>query len=151
MTFQEWVRKWKIGPGMNDNSPPIREFVEELAAATGSLSGYAESSKKSLKLMDERLYSGFDGTVGPGWVPILDRLAEDLVKLGWDRQLDQVKEKFGTLRFYIPVETDAMSDRIQQAEDESAKTCEECGKPGTLQGKGWLVTNCDECYKVRFK
>jgi len=151
MTFQEWVRKWRIGPGMNDNNPPIREFVEELASTTGSLSRYAEGSKKSLELMDEKLYSGFDGTVGPGWLPILDRLAEDLVKLGWDRDLHQVKEKFGTLRFYIGHETDEMSDRIRQAEDESEVICEECGEPGTLQGTGWVVTNCDDCYKVRFK
>lgn len=151
MTFQEWVRKWKIGPGMNDNNPPIRKFVEELAAATGSLSRYAEGSKKSLELMDEKLYSGFDGTVGPGWIPILDRLAEDLVKMGWDRDLHQVKEKFGTLRFYIGRTTDEMEARINQAENESAVTCEECGKTATLKGTGWVVTNCDDCYKVRFK
>lgn len=151
MTFQEWVRKWKVGPGMNDNNPSIRKFTEELAAATGSLSRYSEGSKESLILMDECLYSGFDGTVGPGWVPILDRLAEDLVAMGWDRDLHQVKEKFGTLRFYIGNSCQVMEERIDKAEDESAVTCEECGKPGTSRGGGWVVTNCDECYKTRFK
>jgi len=150
MTFQEWVRKWRIGPGMNDHNPRIREFVKELAANTGTLSRYSSGSKESIILMDEQLYSGFDGTVGPGWVPILDRLAEDLVKMGWDRDLNQVKEKFGTLRFYIGNSTDEMEKRIDQAEDETAVTCEECGDPATLKGRGWVVTNCDKCYQKRF-
>jgi hypothetical protein len=50
-------------------------------------------------------YSGVDGTVGEGWINILDRLAEDLVAMGWDRRLDQVKEKFGRLRFYVRTST----------------------------------------------
>jgi len=150
MTFQEWVRKWKIGPGMNDKNASCRKFLEELAVNDGKLVKFAKGSKESLALMDEQLYSGFDGTVGPGWIPILDRLAEDLIKMGWDRDLHQVKEKFGTLRFYVGAETDEMNKRINQAEDETAVTCEECGKPGTLHGKGWVVTNCDECYALRF-
>lgn len=90
-------------------------------------------------------YSGFDGYVGPGWLPILDRLADDLVKMGWDRELHQVKEKFGTLRFYIGHGTDAMFARIDQAEQESARTCEGCGAPGTARGGGWVKTLCDAC------
>lgn len=88
-------------------------------------------------------YSGFDGTVGDGWIGILDRLATDLVAMGWDRDLHQVKEKYGTLRFYVGVETPAMAERISQAEDESEVTCETCGAPGELRGHGWLYTACD--------
>jgi len=57
----------------------------------------------------------------------------------------QVKEKFGTLRFYMSGETDEMYKLISDAEDASAKTCEYCGKPGTLHTKGWWSTLCDEC------
>lgn len=147
MTFKEWVRKHRIGPGMNDNHPGARKFVEELATGEGKLGErFGESAKDQVSLMDEQLYSGFDGDVGPGWVPILDRLAEDLIKLGWDRDLHQVKEKFGTLRFYIGRDTPEIDKRIQQAEEESAVTCEECGKPGKLCGTGWVITLCEPCY-----
>ena len=92
------------------------------------------------------LYSGNDGAVGEGWVPILDRLAEDLVNMGWDRHLGQVKEKFGTLRFYIGQSTEEMLDRIDRASAETAITCEECGSPGKMRSGGWIVVRCDNCY-----
>lgn len=93
-----------------------------------------------------KLYSGIDGMVGEGWIGIIDRLAADLVALGWNRDLHQVKEKFGGLRFYIGVGTDAMHDRIDQSELESIKTCEVCGAPGKLResSTGWLNTRCQE-------
>lgn len=117
--FREWVLKHDIGPGMNDN----REKVKN--------------------------YSGFDGSVGDGWVPILDRLATDLIALGWDRDLHQVKEKFGGLRFYIGASTDEIDKRIKQAEAECWKTCEDCGNPGKRRGGGWIRVLCEGCEKKR--
>jgi hypothetical protein len=55
----------------------------------------------------------------------------------------QVKEKYGTLRFYC--NSTPMIDRfIQLAEELSAITCEECGKSGRL-GRigGYYCTRCD--------
>ncbi len=94
---------------------------------------------------DGGLYSGFGGSVGEGWLPILDRLAEDLVRMGWDRQLDQVKEKFGTLRFYLRASTAEMGERIDRAISESGRTCENCGAPGRRAGRGWIRTLCEPC------
>ena len=54
----------------------------------------------------------------------------------------QVKEKFGTLRFYMTGQTAEMDDIIGEATRKSAVTCEECGKPGRLRGHGWLYTAC---------
>lgn len=56
----------------------------------------------------------------------------------------QVKEKYGTLRFYMSSEDETMSKIIATAESESATTCEVCGKPGELFGTLWLSTVCDE-------
>lgn len=61
----------------------------------------------------------------------------------------QVKEKFGTLRFYMTCETDEMDKLIQEAEHLSAVTCEECGEPGELRGTSWLTTLCDSCSTKR--
>lgn len=42
----------------------------------------------------------------------------------------QVKEKYGSLRFYMTCATNEMSDLIYQAEEESENTCETCGALG---------------------
>jgi len=81
--------------------------------------------------------------VGEGWRPMVLKLYDDLVELGWNRQLYQVKEKWGGLRFYIGAATGAAHDRIEQAEEESYKTCEECGAPGRVRSTGWVKTLCD--------
>lgn len=82
--------------------------------------------------------------VGGGWCDIVNRLIDDLLAIGWDGQIYQVKEKFGGLRFYIGEGTKEIFDRIDQAEEESERTCEQCGKPGVLREGGWLKTLCDE-------
>jgi hypothetical protein len=57
--------------------------------------------------------------------------------------LDQVKEKFGTLRFYYTGGDDEISGMVRMAESMSGVTCEECGSPGETKGNGWLVTLCE--------
>jgi hypothetical protein len=56
---------------------------------------------------------------------------------------DQVKEKFGTLRFYYHGGNDKIDGMVQMAESMSAFTCEKCGALGKLRGRGWLYTACD--------
>lgn len=56
----------------------------------------------------------------------------------------QVKEKFGTLRFYYYGGDDYISGIESMAESMSARTCEKCGKPGKVRQGGWIQTLCDE-------
>lgn len=58
--------------------------------------------------------------------------------------VEQVKEKFGTLRFYYRGGDEFISGLVNMAEAMSAITCEICGKPGKLRGKSWYYTACDE-------
>ena len=58
--------------------------------------------------------------------------------------LDQVKEKFGTLRFYYTGGDDYISGLVSMAESMSDITCETCGKPGTSTGGSWIKTACLE-------
>ena len=58
--------------------------------------------------------------------------------------LDQVKEKFGTLRFYYTGGDDYISGLVSMAESMSGVTCETCGKPGTSTGGSWIKTACVE-------
>jgi hypothetical protein len=84
---------------------------------------------------------------GDGWAPIVDRLLTDLVAMGWDRNVDQIKEKFGGLRFYAAgVLTKEMQGLVDAAERESARTCELCGAPGRIGGDAWwLQCLCATC------
>jgi hypothetical protein len=106
---------------------------------------YAE---RSSTVMRSCMAWGFE--CGDGWEPLIRALSGKLEALIAAQPEDeratasQVKEKFGTLRFYMDGATDAMYERIAEAEDESAHTCEECGKPGHLRGKGWVFTACDD-------
>jgi len=62
----------------------------------------------------------------------------------------QVKEKFGDLRFYANCRRDeAIRQRIGIAANESFRTCEVRGQPGTLQGAGRIKTLCDEPASAR--
>lgn len=56
----------------------------------------------------------------------------------------QVKEKFGTLRFYTNAADDYVHGLISMAESMSARTCEECGSPGETYYDGWHVTLCEK-------
>jgi hypothetical protein len=89
---------------------------------------------------------------GDGWADLLVELskkiqahlktispvvAEEIVAL-------QVKEKFGTLRFYVSAYDETIGSFIEEAETKSADICEQCGKPGSLRGNRWYYTACDE-------
>jgi len=63
--------------------------------------------------------------------------------------VDQVKEKFGTLRFYYSGGDDYVSGLVSMAESMSAVTCEECGNPGKQVGGGWITTLCKEHAEAR--
>ena len=56
----------------------------------------------------------------------------------------QVKEKFGTLRFYVNGATDEQYNYITFAEIMSGRTCEVCGAPGQTYAFGWYSTLCDK-------
>ena len=82
---------------------------------------------------------------GDGWYNLIDKLCSDLEQLGVEVVATQVKEKYGTLRFYCTVageKADEAWDLINKAEDDSAKICEVCGKKGRLYGGGWYATRC---------
>ena len=80
--------------------------------------------------------------IGPGWYPIIDRLVADLLKLGWNGEVLQVKEKFSALRFYIEQRSEVLNDRIVMATDEASRTCHWCGQSGSPR-EGQCEVLCD--------
>ena len=86
---------------------------------------------------------------GPGWNDIVLDLHNKLVKEYPDYFIAQIKEKFSTLRYYTGGVSDKGYEYINEAEQLSAITCEECGRPGKLRDDGsWLLTLCDWDHKI---
>lgn len=95
-------------------------------------------------------------SVNPGWVPIVEELHAAILEIDPDYRVDQVKEKFGGLRFYYSTDSDRGDEieaLVKAAEMQAAATCEVCGAeapdgPNTW-GQGWLNTLCPTHGKVR--
>ena len=59
--------------------------------------------------------------------------------------VDQVKEKFGSLRFYYHGGDEYVDGLVRMAESMSATTCEVCGNKGKIEGRGWWYScRCPE-------
>lgn len=100
-------------------------------------------------------WSMFGIECGDGWYDLLEEGAAKLEPLfaaaakadpegygyGYFRTT-QIKEKYGTLRWYLSGASDEMYAIVDAAEERSSTTCEQCGEHGTLRGGGWLYTAC---------
>lgn len=83
--------------------------------------------------------------IGDGWLQIVRDLIEELIAAGWNRELCQVKEKFGGLRFNTNEMPSACWPIVRKHEDVAYSTCETCGKPGTIRtDRSWMQVLCDE-------
>jgi ribosomal protein L37AE/L43A len=87
--------------------------------------------------------------IGPGWHALLDELHEKLLEVDPDYKIEQVKEKFGGLRYYISTHVGSKAFDIEaEYEARSFHICEECGQEGRLHRRpshGWIQTVCDAC------
>lgn len=94
-----------------------------------------------------------------GWFRIIDTLCRQIQHhLDWKNRngevvpqvvAEQVKEKFGTLRFYYRGGDDYIHGLAAMAEAMSGFTCEECGAPGEVRGGGWVRTLCETHEEAR--
>lgn len=130
---------------------------------------FANSMEVKYPKMFSQPYGGF--SVGRGWWPILQALCANIQSHTdwWNKNHEkhpiveqvvvaQIKEKFGTLRFYYDGGDDQISGMVRMAEAWADRSCEECGAPGTAGGQGWIRTLCpvhraeaDARYAERFK
>lgn len=97
---------------------------------------------------------------GEGWYQIIDSLCGQIQHyVDWKQEqkdkygrgdgcsqvvADQVKEKFGGLRFYYHGGDAVVDGMVRMAESWAATTCEECGNPGKMRHGGWIRTLCDK-------
>jgi hypothetical protein len=118
-----------------------------------------ELEKKLRKEFNFYQYGGFFGKglafeCGDGWFDLLYDLSKKIQKLidkgkiSKDFNVHQVKEKFAFLRYYTNFSTDELDKLINQAEEQSMITCEQCGKSGKVKDIGghWYMTLCNSCF-----
>ena len=101
-----------------------------------------------------KLYSqGTAFECGEGWADLILNLSIEIERILNENLANdemfaiQVKEKYGTLRFSMSMETKAISDLIEDAEAVSSQACEVCGAFAKMRGQKWIETRCDKCYK----
>lgn len=95
--------------------------------------------------------------VDDGWKNIVLEADAMLSFIDPNYKINQVKEKFGTLRFYFEtekpygkVEHNIMDAIVRAAEFRSTYTCEWCGKYGEIRtDQYYVLTLCDECSDKR--
>lgn len=103
---------------------------------------------------------------GDGWFKIVWDISQavedearrrgiDPMSREWPRAV-QVKEKFGTLRFYLRAPAVAEGEKtffeiVEEIAIRSESTCERCGMPGKFREGGWVHTHCDKCEEEYLK
>jgi hypothetical protein len=116
---------------------------------------FVEQLEAKYPLMFSRPYGGV--AVGAGWWPIIEVLCANIQSHTewWNANrkerpvveqvvIEQIKEKFGGLRFYYQGGDDTIAGMVRMAEAWADRSCEQCGKPGKQRGGGWVQTLCDE-------
>jgi hypothetical protein len=143
----------------NENTKKLYERYPEIFAGANA------------SIMESAMAWGF--CHGDGWYDIIESLCRNIMgyvnshnsnlrySQSRGKRLDekpmpipvasQVKEKFGTLRFYIDSCDPYIYGLIAMAESMSSVICEICGsKAQTRNDRGWMSTLCDGCC-VRLK
>lgn len=95
--------------------------------------------------------------VGNGWYQIIydacveiEAVVQNIKDSGLDEDrlpiASHIKEKHGTLRFFINNTNQAIDDICDKVEALSEEKCEGCGQPGKLiSNAGWVRTHCERC------
>jgi len=88
-----------------------------------------------------------------GWYWLIDQLCSNIqgyIDANNKTQViaSQVKEKFGSLRFYYNSGDEMIEGMVWFAESLSYHICETCGSTKNVtQTKGWITSLCEDCMK----
>lgn len=109
-------------------------------------------------IMETCMAWGFE--CGSGWFDIIDILCHEIQNhIDWKSKdlseeekeslqvvAEQVKEKYGTLRFYYYGGDEVIEGMVSMAESMSHRTCEDCGCPGEHKScNNYIRTLCNAC------
>lgn len=83
---------------------------------------------------------------GPGWHDLVHAGIDMIIESGGDPKTSQIKEKYGSLRWYTAGrEGDVGNAVVEAAEHVSYHLCDTCGAIGKRgSNRGWIQTRCEE-------
>jgi hypothetical protein len=124
--------QWHIDQSVKQHDSAVKYNAMREAAIAGDLTLFDEDH----------------ATLSPEWrgkrlKEIINEKPRNITEIVQQVTVNQVKEKFGTLRFYYSGGDDYIDGLVAMAESMSAATCEECGSPGRVRPGGWLRCQCD--------
>ena len=100
-----------------------------------------------------------DFAVGKGWWPILESLCANIQShIDWKARqgqfipqvvVEQIKEKFGGLRFYYNGGDATVAGMVRMTEEWANLSCEECGDRATKKTTGWIKNLCETHFNER--
>lgn len=106
-------------------------------------------AQRNSKSSETNMCWGF--ACGDGWYDLIDTLCNYIshytIAIVEEQVVaTQVKEKFGTLRFYYTGGNRYVDGLVDMAEGMSAKICDVCGSPGdrVIINKSLVATRCKE-------
>lgn len=93
-----------------------------------------------------------------GWrkafgIQMCKEIKAELKKIGYLRKyrITQIKEKYGSLRWYDAGNNVEIQNIIDKYEEISTKTCINCGKPAKYISRGWISPYCENCIDKNFE
>ncbi len=108
--------------------------------------------QKDLSIQESCLCWGLE--CGAGWYWLIDGLCnciQSYIDANKKEQVEivQLKEKFGSMRFYVNGADDLIHGMIWLAESMSYTICESCGSTSDIihTEEGWIKTICKNCNK----
>ncbi len=130
----------------------LGEIRHRIRLAVGALQGRLVQVTDPTDEIVERygVNPQFCNHVPKGWAAIVSDALARMRKADPDVDISQVKEKFAGLRIYYDPVTPELDAIVDEAEEQCARACEECGTckldAGVhARGKGWIRTLCDRC------
>lgn len=87
----------------------------------------------------------------PGWAPLIRCIDETIKNTDPNYEVQQIKEKFGGLRFYFGCQSIFDINKIvNNIAGQSSKLCDNCGTSKEVtskanEGSYWIRTLCEKC------
>ncbi len=117
-----------------------------------------------MKTFDERraeMDHGNDSEYLTGWEHLFEEADRLISALDPEYKIIQIKEKFGSLRYYFEHSEGCELDKevskllwqqVGDIEDHAGTICERCGDPSERKTRShWITTICDGCYEIHIK
>lgn len=135
--------QWHIDQSIESNERDEQHNKMVLQARAGDLTLFNEENDY---MDDESKVKYLESILKPDSIPLLDygcglRMVREPIP---QVVADQVKEKYGGLRYYFHGGDDYIEGAVALAEAMGEIVCEVCGAPGKVCGAGWLRTVCEE-------